>query len=141
MTAAITLQTPLEVDGLPPIISAEEFMAMDLEPPTGALFPCDECQGELAEPWEVEKVRETHPDWQPSPACHCYDDEPDEPSDWPHLLMQRVRGEWDKEFVEKVIEVAGRVQPHERERFELRWISRDPELEDLEDFPAIIPLD
>lgn len=73
-----TNQNPqLCADGLPPIMSAEEFMAMHLEPPTGALFPCDICNGELAEPWEVENTRAEHPDWQPSHVCHCYDDDDD----------------------------------------------------------------
>ncbi len=37
-------------DGLPPIISAEEFRQMHIEPPTGPLDPCDKCYGEMVEP-------------------------------------------------------------------------------------------
>jgi AAA domain len=119
-------------DGLPPIISAEEFRAMHIEPPNGPLDPCDKCSGEMAEPVEIEHVRAEHPDWQPGPVCHCYDDED---GTGVQVYLAAVREVWAKNplpedpFLREVNDFAKRLTPEQRKAYKFQWIAKGSELE------------
>jgi Protein of unknown function (DUF3987) len=78
--STLTRSPQLEADGLPPIMSAEEFLSMHIEPPIGLKEPiqmCLACGGELAEDYEIEHLQSIDPNYEEHERCTCLENGPE----------------------------------------------------------------